>query len=358
MTNTELKNLGFGEWFEDKSDLVQWPGCGIARVIAVDKNSFVVSNGRRDIFAETTGRLAFNADSPMDFPAVGDWVVTRFLDEDTFAVIHDILPRKSFLRRKTPGKNVSIQLIAANIDTALIVQSLDRDFNVRRLERYLVMANEGGVHPLLLLSKSDLLSPDEIENRKAQIHDLMPGMTMVSFSNIDDSGLDGVRDLLVPGGTTCLLGSSGVGKTTLLNRLTGDTAFETREVREKDGKGRHTTARRQLIVLKNGAMLVDTPGMRELGIMDAGAGIDDTFDEMFLMSKDCRFNDCTHTVEKGCAILQALENGRLQRDRYESYMKLCRESAYHGMSYLEKRRKDRRFGRMVKSFLKEKKKGR
>jgi ribosome biogenesis GTPase len=355
---SELKKLGFNDWFQDKIDPAKWPGCGVARVVAVDKNSFVVSNGEHEVFAETTGRLAFNADSPMDFPAVGDWVYARFFDGNTFAVIHDIVPRKSFLRRKTPGKQVEYQLIAANVDEALVIQSLDADFNVRRLERYMVMANEGGVGPVLLLSKSDLLTQKEIEDRKTEIHGLMPCMIVVSFSNTEGSGLDDVKKLLVSGRTYCLLGSSGVGKTTLLNRLAGDTAFETREVREKDGQGRHATARRQLIVLENGAMLVDTPGMRELGILDADSGIDGTFNEMVEWSKACRFNDCTHTVEKGCAILAALERGHVARERYQSYLKLRRESEYLAMSYADRRRKDRRFGRMVKSVLEGKKKGR
>jgi ribosome biogenesis GTPase / thiamine phosphate phosphatase len=357
MDNTVLENFGFDVWFQKRTDLSKWPGCGIARVVAVDKNSYVVSDGERELFAETTGKLAFHADSPMDLPAVGDWVAARFFDGDTFAVIHGIVPRKSFLRRKTPGKRVEFQMIAANVDAALIIQSLDADFNVRRLERYLVMANEGAVIPVLLLSKSDLLASREIDDRKAEIQGLMPGMAVVSFSNTGGSGLDGVRDLLVPQKTYCLLGSSGVGKTTLLNNLAGGASFETKAVREKDGKGRHVTTRRQLIVLKNGAMLVDTPGMRELGMLGSDSGVDDTFDEMVEWSKGCRFNDCTHTVEKGCAVLAALENGQLRKERYLSYLKLRRESEYHAMSYVEKRRKDKQFGKMIKSVLNMKNRG-
>jgi len=353
-----LENLGYGKWFQDKTDSAKLADYQIARVITVDKNSYTINSGENDIFAEVTGKLMFNADSPLDYPAVGDWVYVQYFNDGSLAIIHEILPRKSLLKRKTPGKKVEFQLIAANIDTAMIMQSLDFDFNLRRLERYLVMTNESNIEPIVLLSKSDLLTPDETEEKIADIHKLMPGIQAVSFSNMDGSGMDKVKEKLISGKTFCLLGSSGVGKSTLLNNLTGIELLETQMVREKDGKGRHTTARRQLIILENGALVIDTPGMRELGNISVESGLSDTFDEITKLSSKCRYNDCTHTVEEDCAVLAAVESGEISKKRYQNYIKMKKESEYNEMSYLEKRQKDRQFGKMCKSVMKHKKKKR
>ena len=350
-----IKKLGFNNWFQDKIDPAILADFRIARVMTVNKNSYMIHNGKNGVFAEVTGKLMFNSDSPLDYPAVGDWVYAQFFDDESFAVIHEIVPRKSLLKRKTPGKKIEFQLIAANIDTAMIIQSLDSDYNIRRLERYLVMINESNIHPVVLLSKSDLLGPDETELKIVDIQKVMPNIQIVAFSNMDDSGLDRVRELLIPGKTFCLLGSSGVGKTTLLNHLIGRDAFETNIVRKKDGKGRHTTARRQLIVLENGAMVIDTPGMRELGNIAVESGLGDTFKEIAELSDHCRYTDCTHTQEEGCAVLTALQDGKISRERYQNYIKMNRESAYNEMSYLEKRRKERQFGKLCKSVMKQKK---
>jgi ribosome biogenesis GTPase len=283
---------------------------------------------------------------------VGDWVVAQYFDDDSFAIVHEILPRKSILKRKTPGKKITFQLIAANIDTAFIVQSLDDNFNIRRLERYLVMIHDGFIEPVLLLSKSDLQEPVSIDKKIRTIHTIMPNLPILAFSNKTKAGLDQLIKRIMPGKTYCLLGSSGVGKTTLINSLFGESVFETRSVREKDSKGRHTTARRELIFLKNKAMIIDTPGMRELG----NTGIQSAFDEIDTLSKTCRYRDCSHVKEKGCAVLAALKAGRLSEDRYQSFLRIARESTYHEMSYLEKRKKDKAFGKLIKSVMKSKKK--
>jgi ribosome biogenesis GTPase len=354
-TSMNIEELGFNNWFQEKIDPARLDDYQIARVITVNKNSYVINHGKGEVFAEITGKLMFTADSPLDHPAVGDWVYVQFFDDESFAVIHDIFPRKSLLRRKTPGKKIEFQLIAANIDTAMIMQSIDSNYNIRRLERYLVMVNEGNIHPVVLLSKSDLLAPDEIEKRKADIHQVMPNIQIVAFSNRDDSGVDRVKELLISGNTYCLLGSSGVGKTTLLNNLMNEALFETRTVREKDGKGRYTTARRQLIILENGAMIIDTPGMRELGNIAVGSGLTHTFHEIAELSMQCRFNDCTHTMEEGCAVLAGLSQGIISKERYRNYIKMHKESVYHEMSYLEKRKKEREFGKLIKLVMKHKK---
>jgi ribosome biogenesis GTPase len=347
-----IEKLGFDKWFQDRTDSAKLADYHIARVIIVHKNSYVINSGKGDIFAEISGKLTFNADSSLDYPAVGDWVYVQFFDDESFAVIHEIVPRKSLLVRKTSGKKIEFQLIAANIDTAMIMQSFDSNYNIRRLERYLVMINESDIDPVVLLSKSDLLTPDEINERKDDIHKLMPDIRIVAFSNKDYSGLDGVKELLIPGRTYCLLGSSGVGKTTLLNNLMDEAILETQAVREKDGKGRHTTARRQLIVLKDGAMVIDTPGMRELGNINVESGLYDTFSEIAALSGRCRYGDCSHTVEEGCAVFAAVEDGIIPEKRYQNYIKMTKESVHNEMSYLEKRQKDKQFGKMVKSVMK------
>ena len=259
-----IEKLGFDKWFQDNVDSESLKGLEISRVIAVHKDSYTITNGEDAVFAELVGKIIFSAASPVDYPAVGDWVLANFYDENTFSIIHEILPRKSLLKRKTPGKKIDFQLIAANIDTAFIIQSLDANFNLRRLERYLVMINESNIRPFVLLSKSDLLTSEEVESRINEVQKIMPHLHVLSFSNENESSLKTVKDLLTPGRTYCLLGSSGVGKTTLLNNLIGESIFKTKTIREKDSRGRHTTTYRQLIMLDSEAMVVDTPGMREL----------------------------------------------------------------------------------------------
>ena len=301
------------------------------------------------------GKIIYSAASPLDYPTVGDWVLANFYDKKTFSIIHEILPRKSLIKRKTPGKKIDFQLIAANIDIAFIMQSLDENFNLRRLERYLVMVNESNIRPIALLSKSDLITSKDIADRIGEIKKIMPSLHIQPFSNKNEFGLKKVKTLLNPSCTYCLLGSSGVGKTTLLNNLIGESKFLTKTVREKDSKGRHATTYRQLIRLDCGAMLVDTPGMRELGNFSVKLGLDETFAEIIELSEKCQFNDCTHVNEKGCAVLNAVKNGQLSEKRYQNYLKMNRESVYNEMSYFEKRQKDKQFGKFCKSVMKHKK---
>jgi ribosome biogenesis GTPase len=349
-----LELLGFDRWFQDNVSSEKLEEFKLARVIAVHKDSFTINNGEIDIYAELLGKIMYSAESPIDYPAVGDWVFANLYDENALSIIHEILPRKSLLRRKTPGKKIDIQLIAANIDVAFIIQSLDEDFNLRRLERYLVMTNESKIRPTVLLSKSDLLTFEEIEKRIDKIQKIFPRLRVQSFSNENEAGLKDVKDLLNPGLTYCLLGSSGVGKTTLLNNLVGEARFKTKTVREKDSKGRHVTTYRQLVKLTNGAMVVDTPGMRELGNILVGTGLDETFTEIAELSEKCRFKDCTHIHEKGCAVLTAVDDGQLSEKRYQNYIKMNKELVYYEMSYLEKRQKDKKFGKLIKSVMKHK----
>ncbi len=352
----ELADLGFDGWFEEKRRGLESPDCSIARVTRVDRGRYLVRNEHNEVQAEPTGKLLFSADTSQELPCVGDWVFVQYHNDGTLAIIHDLFPRRTFLRRKSAGDKVEDQMIASNIDVAFIMQSCDLNFNRRRMERDLVMVNEGHVEPVILLSKSDLVTDEELEKRMSEIRDARINARIIAFSSKTEMGLEVIKQALQKGKTYCLLGSSGVGKTTLLNLLLGCEAFETNPVREKDSRGRHTTASRQMTILDGGALLVDTPGMRELGLVGVGASIDDSFSDIHELSKNCRFNDCTHSVEAGCAILVAVQNGSLSEARYQSYMKLIKESQFHEMTYVERRKKDKQFGRMIKTAMQQLKK--
>jgi ribosome biogenesis GTPase len=343
-----LERLGYDGWFAALSEDYLRDGFSIARIVEVNRNNFKVDDGQHEMIAELTGKFLFEAQNDEAFPTVGDWVVIRSHDNHAFAIIHAIVSRKSLLKRKKPGKVIGFQVIAANIDYGLIVQSADSNFSLNRLERYLVMVNESRIQPIIVLSKIDLLSSMELAEMQNQLKSLRA--RHVFISTIADRGMEALSNELEPGKTYCLLGPSGVGKTSLLNRLIGDDVLRVNEVREKDGKGRHTTVRRQLICLESGSMFIDTPGMRELGNFEIAQGLEQTFEDISLYGAGCRFRDCTHTHEEGCAIIKAVEQGEIDAQRYQNYLKIRKESEFYEMSYLEKRKKDKAFGKMVKNY--------
>ncbi|PLY01327.1 MAG: ribosome small subunit-dependent GTPase A, partial [Desulfuromonas sp.] len=328
-------------------------GSKSARVSAVDRGAYRVLSEKGEATAELAGRLTYMSDDPAELPCVGDWVIVRFYNEGGEAIIHQMLPRRTFLRRKTAGESVDLQMIAANIDIAFIVQSCHFDFNPRRLERYLVMAADGHVEPVVLLTKTDLVSVEELEEKIAALAALTTAR-ILPLSNVSGDGFEAFHQALPTGKTCCLLGSSGVGKTTLINRLMGRETFATGGV-SGTGEGTHTTTRRQLILLDQGSLLIDTPGMRELGIVGVGDGVDASFSELAQLASRCRYADCSHAHEPGCAVRAAIETGELSAERFASYLKLRKESDFHELSYLDKRKKDKAFSRMVKTAKKLKK---
>lgn len=350
----DLKSLGYDDWFKSRVDDEMIAAHDVARVVSVHKDSYTVTKGGQEIFAELSGNLLYRTESAYDLPTTGDWVYADFFDDDTHAIIYGVFPRKTLLQRKTAGKVVDFQLIAANIDVAFIIQSLNENFNLRRLERYLVMVNESGIEPIILLSKCDLISKEEIDEIKKKVLSIAPDTLVMEFSNLNPDNIGSVVGLLKREFSYCLLGSSGVGKTTLLNCIIGKEKYETQPVSKIQSKGRHTTTSRQLVCLENGAMIIDTPGMRELGSLSVDEGLDETFSEIVELSQHCKFSNCSHTHEKGCAVLAAIEAGDLSEQRYQNYMKMKKESDFNQMSYLEKREKDKRFGKMVKSVMKNK----
>ncbi|MBC8209399.1 MAG: ribosome small subunit-dependent GTPase A [Desulfobulbaceae bacterium] len=353
----ELKELGLDQWFTSRAQQLCDPTHRIARITVVDRGWFMVRNELGELAVQATGKFMYTVKSSSDMPCVGDWVCVDYHDSEGSASIHALLPRKSFLRRKSAGKTIAYQMIAANIDLVFIVQSCHYDFNVSRLERYLVMANDGHVEPLIVLTKTDLVSEAALKQLISEIREAGITTRIIAVSNVTGAGLDQVKESMFPAKTYCLVGSSGVGKSTLINQLTGCDRLKTRTV-SSTGEGRHTTVRRQLIVLDHGAMLIDTPGMREVGILRASEEVEENFDDIREISMNCRFSNCRHLMEPGCAVLKALKEGTLQQEHYQNYLKLKSESASHNRAHTDKRRKTNTTGKNGHIFMKRKSKNR
>lgn len=348
----KLEDLGYSEKLE-KARLVMESGeFELGRITAEHKERYGVRTEKGEFDAEITGNLRFSAKGREDFPAVGDWVALTVYEPD-LAIIHSILPRYSVIKRQAVGQFGEVQIIAANIDYAFIVQAVDRDFKINRLERYLTICYSSKVKPVIVLSKIDLIEParlaEFIENIKARI----TNVPVLAVSNETLSGYEAVRDFIVKGQTYCLLGSSGVGKSTLLNNLCGATIMKTEAISATTNRGRHVTTHRELIILENGGILIDNPGMREVGIADNANGLEITFDRILEVGVNCKFKDCTHTHETGCAVIESVENGEIDRASYENYLKMEREKAHFESTVAERRQRDKAFGKMLKNYHKD-----
>lgn len=346
-----LEELGYKESFEAyriENDLLSFD---LGRVISEHKERYVVKTSTEEYDSELVGNMRFTAESRYDFPAVGDWVAFYEYDEGK-ALIHAVFPRYSLIERKAVGLSGQIQIIATNIDFGLIVQAVDRDFNLNRLERYLTICHASRVEPVVVLSKTDLISESELEALEDQVSQRTKDVPIIPVSN-QSSGYDKLEAAILKGKTYCLLGSSGVGKSTLLNNISGKLQMKTGELSTSVNKGRHITSHRELIVLDSGGILIDNPGMREVGIADTGEGLETTFETIIAYSKDCQFKDCTHMHEKGCAILGAVENGEIDEDSYSNFQKMLKEKEHFESDVLERKKKDKDLGKAIKHYKKQ-----
>ena len=323
---------------------------GIGRIISEHKERYIVISEKGETEAEITGNLRFSAKSREDFPAVGDWVALISYDE--LSIIHKILPRFSMISRQAVGQFGEIQIIASNIDCALLVQSVDRDFNSNRLERYLAICYSSNVSPVIVLTKTDLISEQKLDEIIGSINLRVKDIPVFAISNETRNGYDTLNSIIEKGKTYCMLGSSGVGKSTILNNLTGRSVMKTDAISQSTNKGRHITSHREMVLLENGGILIDNPGMREVGITDSTGGFETAFDTILSFAGNCRFKDCTHTVEAGCAVFEAVERGEIDKSSYENFLKMGRERTHFETSVAEKRKRDKIFGKILKDYFK------
>lgn len=348
----DLRELGYTDELERYRAENGLGSFSVGRVAAEHRERYVVKTAAGETDAEITGNLRYAAGGRQDFPAVGDWVALSEFG-DGFAVIHAVFPRRTVITRQAPGGKGEVQLIAANVDFAFLTQAADRDFSVNRLERYLAICRSAGVEPIVVLTKADLVDADGLDRMIKAVQSRIEGVPVLAVSNVSGSGLAALSATIERGKTYCLLGSSGVGKSTLTNALAGTDSMKTDAISVSTGKGRHVTSHRELFAIPGGGILIDNPGMREVGIADEGDGLSLAFDEIAALAKQCRFSNCTHSGEAGCAIAAALERGEINGARVENYRKTEREKAHYEATVAERRKKDRDFGKMVRRVNKE-----
>jgi ribosome biogenesis GTPase / thiamine phosphate phosphatase len=321
-----LKSLGWNQTFEEAFKAYENQLLVPGRISVEHKGLYDVLTEHGELLGEITGKIRFNATGRHDYPAVGDWVAVSAVPQEGKAYIHGILPRKSKFSRKAAGLTTEEQIVATNVDTVFLVNALNQDFNLRRLERYLLMAWESGATPVIVLSKADLC--EDVQKYMDEVETIAFGVPTFAVSAESGIGLDALSSFIKEGETVALLGSSGVGKSTLANKLFGQEVLKTNDIREEDGKGKHTTTHRELLVLENGGILIDTPGMRELQLWEGDNSLSQSFQDIEAFAEQCRFRDCTHNNEPGCGVQTAIETGELDEERYNSFLKLQRELAY------------------------------
>jgi len=344
-----LEDLGYNSFFESKKKELNLSDFSVARVTAEHKGLYEIKNERGEFLARITGRQIFKASGREDYPAVGDWVFVREIGGEE-AVIKGILSRATVIKRIYADK---IQIIASNVDTAFVIESVDRDYNLNRFERYFSIIENGGVKPAIILNKIDILTDEETASLLDKTKKRFPEIEIIMTSAKEETGLDNLMRYMFLGKTYCFLGSSGVGKSSLINKLLGKKNVKTGEISSYSGRGKHVTTSRQMYFLQNGAIVIDNPGMREVGIADAGGGVDSFFEEITAFSKKCKFSDCTHTHEPGCEVLKSVNSGEIEEEQYSNYVALKKESDFYEMSDFEKKEKDRKLGKIIKRFKKD-----
>lgn len=329
MTTTQnelLAKYGWNEAWKAAMDGERYAGLVPARVIAQYSHCYRIIAADGERIAEVTGKFEYEAEQRSHFPAVGDWIAAQPLQGEPKAVIHAVLPRRSAMIRRAAGSVPVEQVVGANMDYLFIVNALNDDYNLRKLERYLVAAWESGAMPVVLLTKADLC--EDAASRTADVESIAPGVMVHAVSALNDQGKEALGPYLQPGRTIAVIGSSGVGKSTLLNWLSGDDLQRVQGIREDDARGRHTTTHRELFPLPGGAIMIDTPGMRELQLWDADEGRQEAFADIEALAAGCRFRDCQYEKEDGCAVKQAIADGTLDSKRFSSYKKTGRELAH------------------------------
>ncbi|MBD2683329.1 MULTISPECIES: ribosome small subunit-dependent GTPase A [Nostoc] len=321
-----LDFLGWSNFFAHSFAPYRQQGFCVGRVAIEYRNTYIVYSEQGELTVEVTGKLRHQATKAQDFPAVGDWVIMQARESQGRATIHGILPRKSKFSRKTVGSKTEEQIVAANIDTVFLVCGLDGDFNPRRIERYLILAWESGANPVIVLNKADLCN--YLDDCISEVEAVAIGVPILILSATTNQGLDALKAYLQPGQTVALLGSSGVGKSTISNQLKGASVQVVQPVRQGDDRGRHTTTNRELILLPSGGLIIDTPGMREIQIWAGDESLQGTFADIEALAAECRFRNCQHNHEPGCAVQQALLEGELDYSRFLNYQKLQKELNY------------------------------
>jgi len=322
----QLTDLGWNSFFEYHFEQYKNENYHALRIIRENREKYIAYGEFGELTCEISGKYRFDKDSKAKFPTVGDWVAGIVRPDEKKATIHELLPRKSVFSRKVAGGITDEQVIAANIDTVFIVTGLDLNYNLRRIERYLAMAWNSGATPVIILNKSDLCP--EAETRKSEVESIAFGVDIYAISAVRNIGIEFLNKYIRPGETVAFLGSSGVGKSTIINSILGTNKLKVNEVSELGSRGRHTTTHRELILLPNGGIVIDTPGMRELQVWGDEEGLKQVFDDIEELAVNCRFNDCSHENEPGCAILEAVNNGTLDAGRLESFYKLKKEFSY------------------------------
>ena len=359
-TENSLRDLGWCDFFDNAYAEFKDKGFTVGRISIENRDNYRVLTGKGELQGEVTGKFLYGSDEKGQFPKVGDWVILSIIGEEKKALIHEILPRKTFISRKVAGVKIEEQVIATNLDYLFIVHGMDHVINLKKIERYIAMAMSGGCKPALILNKADLVDVNSVELDDVR---KMMGEHPVLFTSIKSgTGLKDLKKMISSGKTFTFVGPSGVGKSSIINCLINRETLMTREVRSKDAKGRHATTKREMILMPGGGILIDTPGIRELHLWESEVGLEDTFSDIHELAGQCFFTDCRHETEKGCAVIAALEDGTISGQRHNNYLKLLKEQEYLDLKktqqiYNNKKRKWKEINKAQRIFYKNNPKG-